>query len=658
VSLAAWGIGLILGGGVAAAFFQRLPRVADSLFRVLLVAGCGLAAAPAVSTLMGGSRPPFAWEPSLPGGPWIFAVDALSAWFLLLIAGVGAAAAVYGATYLAAERAHRPVFSAHLGLSLLLASMMVVVLAQAAVLFLVAWEVMAVSAYLLIVHEGERSEVARAGLVYLVLTHVGTLALFAMFLAWRAPGTDLTFRSLAAASAGLPATGAVILLLALLGFGIKAGVVPVHFWLPGAHAAAPSHISAVLSGVMLKMGIYGLLRVMSLLGVLPAWWGWTLLGLGLVSGVLGVLWALAQHDLKRVLAYSSVENIGIILLGMGVGALGISYHEPVIAVLGLTGALLHTLNHAVFKSLLFLGAGAVVRATGTRVLDELGGLGRRMPLTALAFLVGSVAIVGLPPLNGFVSEWVVLQALLRTGMTRGPVQVAVFGAAGVGLIAALAAACFSRVFGVVFLGLRRSAGAPDALEHGPGLLVPMLALAAACGVLGLAPVIVLGPAARVVARVLPVPAWTAAAADTDLRPGGLGVTALGAALASVVALVAAVRTALVGGRTPAQTATWGCGYARPSARMQYTGSSFGAPILSAFGSSVEPPVRRTPTSFRTDPEDRIARGVVRPAWDRLKAAATALRPLQQGRVTTYLQYIVLTVLLLLIALFASAARNR
>jgi formate hydrogenlyase subunit 3/multisubunit Na+/H+ antiporter MnhD subunit len=477
-----------------------------------------------------------------------------------------------------------------------------------------------------------------------------------MFAGWGRSAPDLTFAALGSTRpADTPAN--VILLLALVGFGIKAGAVPLHFWLPGAHAAAPSHISAVLSGVMLKMGIYGLLRVMSLLGLVPAWWGWTLLGLGLVSGVLGVLWALAQHDLKRLLAYHSVENVGIILLGMGVGALGITYRQPVVAVLGLTGAILHTLNHALFKSLLFLGAGAVARATGTRTLDELGGLGRRMPLTAAAFLLGSVAIVGLPPLNGFVSEWVVLQALLRSGMTSGPVQVAVFAAAGVGIVAALAAACFSRVFGVVFLGQGRSPRTADAREHGPGLLAPMLVLAGACAVLGVAPVIALGPVARVAAQVLPVGAWPAAAADTGLQPAALGIGWLAAGLVVAVALVGAVRAGLARGRASAPAPTWGCAYAQPSVRMQYTGSSYGAPILAAFGSVAQPAVHRTPTSFSTDPEDRIEGRVVRPVWGRLKALAATLRPLQQGRVTAYLQYMVLTVLLLLLVLFASVARR-
>ena len=650
-----WGIALILSGGAAALVFRRRPRTADALFRWLIVAGCVLVAAPAVATLLGHPPTARAWEPSLPGGRWIAGLDALSAWFLLVIALVGAVTAAYGATYLADERSHRSVVPTHAGFAILLVGMMGVVLAQTAVLFLLAWELMAVSAYFLIMFEGERAEVARAGLVYLILTHVGTLALFAMFLAWRGPGLDLTFRSLAAASAGLPAGGSMILLLALVGFGVKAGIVPLHFWLPGAHAAAPSHVSALLSGVMLKTGIYGLLRVMSLLGVVPAWWGWTLLVLGLASGVLGVLWALGQHDLKRVLAYSSVENIGIILLGMGVGALGIAYHQPVVAVLGLTGAVLHTLNHALFKSLLFLGAGAVARATGTRSIDQLGGVGRRMPLTATAFLLGSVAIVGLPPLNGFVSEWVVLQGLLRSGMTRGPTQVTVVVAAGVGIIAALALACFSRVFGVVFLGQPRSQRVADAWDPGSGLLVPMLALASACAVLGLAPSLALGPAARVVAQLLPAGTRATAISDAGLAPAALGISRLAAALAGVLALIGVIRARLARQRVPTRAATWGCGYGRPSPRMQYTGSSFAAPLLAAFGSLTQPPIRRTPTSYATDPEDRVVNRVVGPAWDRVKAAAGTLRPLQQGRVTTYLQYIVVTVVILLLVLFASVA---
>jgi hydrogenase-4 component B len=656
MTLLAWSVGLILSGGAAALIFRRSGLVADALFRLLVLLGCILGAVPAVATLVSKAPPTWTWASTLPGGPWVLGLDPLSAWFLLLITIASGATAVYGVTYLAGERGHRSPVPAHLGFAVLAASMIGVVLAQAAVPFLMAWELMAVSAYFLIVHEAERPAVARAGLVYLVLTHIGTLALFVMFLAWRGPGADLTFRSLGLASAALPLGGAAILLLSLAGFGVKAGVVPLHFWLPGAHAAAPSHVSALLSGVMLKMGIYGLLRVTTLLGVVPAWWGWTLLGLGLLSGVLGVLWALGQHDIKRVLAYSSVENIGVILLGMGVGVLGSAHHQPVVAVLGFTGAVLHTLNHALFKSLLFLGAGAVVRATGTRVIDELGGVARRMPWTAAAFLVGSVAIVGLPPLNGFVSEWIVLQALFRGGIGAGPTRFVVFAAAGLALIAALAVACFTRVLGVVFLGQSRAPHEERGAEAGAGMLVPMFALGAGCCVLGIAPTLVLGPALRVVAQVLRLTPGDAAAADPGLLPAALGIGGLAVALAAGVTGVAAVRAMLARGRSPARAATWGCGYSRASERMQYTASSFGAPLLAAF-SVAKPPVRRTASSFATDPEDRVLLRLVGPVWNRVRTAAATLRPLQQGRVTTYLQYIVFTLIVLLVVLFASVGRR-
>src|SRR6185503_6502643 len=347
----------------------------------------------------------------------------------------------------------------------------------------------------------EQPDVRRAGLLYLIIAHTATLALFALFAVWGSEARDLTFDALAAAGPSLPAQGTPILALALFAFGLKAGLVPLHFWLPDAHAAAPSHISALFSGVMIKTGIYGLLRVLLLVGGAPPWWGWVVLGLGLVSAVLGVLWALTQHDLKRLLAYHSVENIGIILLGVGAGALGMTYHHPVVAVLGFAGAALHTLNHALFKSLLFLGAGAVVRATGTRDIERLGGLAKRMPLTWAAFLVGSVAIVGLPPLNGFVSEWVTYQALLAGGMLEGPIRLQVLAVAGLALVGALALACFAKVCGIVFLGRPRMPEAWSAAEAERGMLVPMYLLVLACAVIGLAPAVAIGASVRIGAAV-------------------------------------------------------------------------------------------------------------------------------------------------------------
>ncbi len=358
--------GLILAGGAGCLLLDRWARLADGLYALLLLGGAALGIASAITVLRGGSMLPATLPGSFPGGAWVFGLDPLSAWFLLPILGVGACAGVFGIGYLAPERGHRSVAAAHALYALLLVALVGVVTAQAVAPFLAAWEVMALCGYLLIMFEHEQAEVRRAGFIYVALTHLSALALLAMFAALSAHADGRSFAALGQANQVASATRTLSLVLALVGFGLKAGVVPLHFWLPGAHASAPSHVSAVLSGVMLKMGIYGLLRVLLLVGMSPAWFGWTLFGAGLVSGILGVLWASGERDLKRVLAYSSVENIGIIVLGLGVGVLGMAYGQPSVAVLGFTGALLHAFNHALFKSLLFLGAGTVLRATGTR----------------------------------------------------------------------------------------------------------------------------------------------------------------------------------------------------------------------------------------------------------------------------------------------------
>ena len=648
------GLALILAAGAAAWFLQGRTRLADSAFATLAVLGCAAGLVPAVGVLVGRAPVRLSWEMGAPGGTWAFGIDSLSAVFLVIVLGVGLANVLYGIAYLAPERAHRPVGSAQFLTGLFLAAMALVVTAQATMPFLVAWELMALTAYLLVVFEDEQAEVRRAGLVYLAATHVGTLALVAMFALWGTWAGGFTFGALGRAS--LPAGGAAVLSLALVGFGLKAGLVPLHFWLPGAHASAPSHVSGLMSGVMIKTGIYGLLRVISLVGGVPAWWGWAVLALGILSGVLGVLWALAQHDLKRLLAYHSIENIGIILLGVGAGALGVAYREPVVAVLGFAGAVLHTVNHALFKSLLFLGAGAVFRATGTRVIDRLGGLARRMPWTWVAFLVGSVAIIGLPPLNGFVSEWLVYQSLLRGGLAVSPVRVAVLGVAALALIGGLALACFAKVGGVVFLGEPRSSAAEEGRERGAGYLLPMAALALACAVIGLLPIGVVQP-------VLAIAESIAGASRETLQPtlGPVVRAAWGISLVSggVVLLLTvgwAWRRALERRRPPVWSETWACGFGGrgPTPRVQYTAASFAAPLLQAFGRAAGIRTERTPAAFHTHPVDLVLEGAVLPAWRQVWRVAEAIRPVQQGRLHTYLLYIVGVLLGLLLYLWLGA----
>jgi len=643
MSLLGAGLGSMLLAGILARVLERRSDLADRVYRWGMIAGCVVGATSAARLL----------ATDVPAGrsTAAYGLDALSAWFVLIILGVGANIAGYGTGYLGRERPSRRVGSAHLLLAVLLIALVGVVTARTIVAFLAAWEVMAIAAWLLVIFDRDRAEVRQAGLVYLVLTHLSTIALFGMFAAWSGGAGSSSFADLTAAAAEHRVPVALILGLGLVGFGIKAGVVPGHIWLPGAHAAAPSHISALLSGVMLKVGIYGLLRMLSLLGTPPAWWGWTVLILGLVSAVLGVLWALAQHDLKRLLAYHSVENIGIILLGLGVGALGVSHHHPALALLGFTGALLHTLNHSLFKSLLFLGAGALIHAAGTREIDRLGGVARVVPRTAWAFFIGSIAIVGLPPLNGFVSEWVVFRALLDTGGTGGTLRVASVTAAGLALTGALALACFSKVHGVLFLGSPRS---PVSGVYGGdnGLVAPQLVLAGFCIAIGLLPFLVIPAAARVAIGVMP-----------DSVPLGLADALTGTAtMVSLVALVLLVLVGIVWGLRAASVAsrqvragtTWGCAYPAVTGRMQHTASSYAASLIGAFG-----PLSGTnrvdgPLTLEVHAVDPVFDSIGRPVWTWLRRTAVGLRRFQSSRIFWYLLYVITALVGLLLYLWRVA----
>lgn len=646
------GLGLVLLAGAMAVVFHRRPRAAAGAYLALLLAGAVLALIPAVRVLTGARLPPLTVPAQVPGGAWVMGLDPLSAWFLVLVLGVGVVAAVYGTWYLAAERSEGGVPQAQFGFAFLLVALALVVTAQAALFFLAAWELMALAAYFLVVFDDRRAEVRRAGFIYLLATHACTLLLFVMFALWGRNAPDLSFPSLKAAAGALGSARALLFALGLVAFGLKAGFVPLHFWLPEAHAAAPSHVSAIMSGVVIKMGVYGVLRMVTLLGAPPAWWAWLVLALGAASGVLGVLWALAQHDLKRLLAYHSVENIGIILLGLGAGALGLAYHVPALAALGFLGAVLHTLNHGLFKSLLFLGAGSVLRATGTRELEQLGGLARRMPLTWIAFLVGSVAIVGLPPLNGFVSEWVVFQALFGAGLSRTPAALGLFGAAALGLIGGLALACFAKVCGTVFLGRPRTAAAGAATELPAWSWAPMAILVLACGVIGLVPAAVLGPAVRVAGFIAGMSPGGAVELAAPVTQGARLITVTAAVMAGLIGVAAILRAMALRRAGTRVSETWACGYAAVSERMQYSASSFAAPLVGLFGPAAGVAVHRSANAYATHPANIVLDRVLTPAWQGVEGAGRWLRPIRKGRLQMYLLGIVASVSALLIYLAA------
>ncbi len=542
-------------------------------------------------------------------------VDGLSAYFLLVISVVAMAATIYGPAYL---RTHAPDASPArqatqaLALNVFLACMVLVCSAGDAMTFLLGWEGMTLASYALVVSEDVDGENARAGLLYMVMTHGGTALLLVAFLTLTERAGAFDFVAMRGASGALdPSTRATLFFLAFGGFATKAGVIPLHVWLPRAHPAAPSHVSALMSGVMLKVAIYGMLRfAFDLLAPsqspLPMSWGWVVLTVGATSAVLGVLYALQQHDLKRLLAFHSVENIGIILIGVGVAMMFWRRESAggTVATLALTAALLHTVNHAAFKGLLFLGAGAVISRTHVRNMEALGGLARRMPWTAGLFLLGAVAISALPPLNGFVSEWLTFQALLG-GASRlsGPAALGiVFAAAMLALTGGLAAACFVKAFGVTFLGRPRTPEAARATEVPVPMLAGMTLLAAICVAFGVAPGYAIrlldaptagllhGPGASAV-----VTAHGPLVLSTGLTPLGTPATAM--SMTFMATLIGLLVMGLVGVgwvlrlRAPAVTRrlapTWTCGM-EPTARFDYTATGFAKPLRLIFAPLYRP----------------------------------------------------------------------
>jgi hydrogenase-4 component B len=603
----------------------------------------------------GASRPIAVPWPVLAGAEFAVAVDGLSALFLVPIFLIALLGSVYGLDYWSQVAHPDNGRKLRLFYGLLTAGMALVVVARDGVLFLVGWEVMALSAFFLVTTEDHEPPAREAGWIYLVATHTATLALFALFALLRSASGSFALVPLAEGAAGpgmLTAIGAC----ALVGFGLKAGIMPLHVWLPSSHAIAPSHISAIMSGVIIKMGVYGLFRVTSLLPTPPVEWGGIVLGLGAVSGVLGVVFAVAQHDLKRLLAYHSIENIGIIVMGLGLALLGRSLGRADLIVLGAAGGLLHVWNHALFKALLFLGAGSVIHAAHTRDIDHLGGLSRRMPWTALCFLVGAVAICGLPPLNGFVSEFLIYLGLFGSLGERDGASVgaAALAAPALALIGALAVACFVKVYGAVFLGTARSAHADDALESAPSMIFPMGVLVVCCFVIGLAPGLiapVLGRAVSAWAREVP----DAGARLADLAPLGW-VTGMGLALVAALLVVGGLLRQHVGTADVARGPTWGCGYAAPTPRMQYTSSSFAQMLVGLFSRVLLPRTQRPvvvglfpqATAFHSEVADTVLDGAVLPAFRFAAWLLSWFRVFQRGSIQTYLLYIFLALIALLL----------
>ncbi len=594
----------------------------------------------------------------LPGLPFHIRLDALGAFFLAILGLAAAGISIFAGGYFRAGEGTAPGLMC-LQYHVFLAAMAMVMLADDAYAFMVCWELMALASFFLVTTNDRIPEIRRAGFLYLLIAHIGAIGILLCFGVLQANTGDYTFANMRAQHLA-PFWASAAFLLALFGFGAKAGILPLHVWLPEAHPAAPSPVSALMSGAMLKTAIYGLARVcFDLAGTPIWWWGVVALVLGLATALFGTVFAAAQVDMKRLLAYSSIENIGLVLVALGLAIVFAAYRMLPLSALALAAMLYHCANHAIFKSLLFLGTGSVLHATGERNLGKLGGLMRSMPWVAWASLIGVIAAAGLPPSNGFVSEWLLLQSFLFTGALPNPylkMLVPIF-AAGVVLVSALAGYVMVKFFGVIFLGRSREEklGKP----HDAGFLerLGLAWLAAGCVLLGIFPVAVLRiidpvPAmllGRGLAGAWDGPWWLLAPAGAA-RASYSPLAMLAAALA-IMALAFVLVRRFYHGRVR-RAAPWGCGFPLQTARMQDTAEGFGQPIRQIF-EPVFRMQRELPTAFDTAPRYRVT--IEDPMWHGIYGSVAAATDwlsrtvglLQRGRIAIYLLYSFLTLVLLL-----------
>ncbi len=595
--------------------------------------------------------------------------DPLSVFFLAVIGLVSFPSAIYSIGYL---KDHYSPQKIALGWALFIAfvlSMALVVTVKNAFLFLIAWELMSLVSYFLVVFDTEHEKSIKAGAIYIVMTHIGTAFIIAAILIMFKYAHSFDFPALKEACLAMPpGIKNLIFILFLIGFGTKAGIVPLHIWLPYAHPQAPSHISSLMSGVMIKTAIYGIIRfVIMILGVGSLWWGSAILVIASISCLVGVIYALMEHDIKRLLAYHSVENIGIILLGVGASMVFMKLNMPIPAVFAMIAGLYHLINHALFKGLLFLGAGSVYKATGKRNMEKMGGLIKAMPWTAATFLVGAMAISALPPLNGFVSEWLTLQAFFM-GLAGGTIGVKIFMGALAGVLAltgGLAAACFVKAFGITFLAMPRSKNAAEAKESPFSMKFAMVFLAALT--------IIFGLAAAPIIKILTGVSGSALAIDTAninftlnnfiITPQGAGNIYLspliaGMALIFIGAATAATLYFALGKSKVVINKTWDCGYYKLNSRNEYTATAFSKPFRIAFDFFLLP-YRKTEKiwdsfyhtksfTYEVYTTPVFKQYIYEPALRAILKIANKMKKIQSGSMHLYIFYIFITILTLII----------
>lgn len=665
---------LFSAGALGSLLLRKKDAAANIWGNSLAVLGSVSGLVSAVSVLFFNSSFSYAAASSFPLLSFSFNVDKLSAFFVFVISFIALFASVYGIGY--SKHFYKKYSLGTLGFfyNAFIAGMLAVVTAGNAIFFLIVWEIMSLASYFLVIYENKEKENIKAGTLYFIMTHAGTaFIMLAFMLLYSATGSfdfGVMKQNIGAAA---PLLKDIIFVLALVGFGTKAGIIPFHIWLPSAHPAAPSHVSALMSGVMIKTGIYMLVRLSTdIMPSVPLWWGVLVISLGAVSSLLGVLYALTEHDIKRLLAYHSIENIGIILLGLGSSLIFLSLNMTTLAVLGLAASLFHVLNHAIFKALLFMGAGSVISGTHTRNMEEYGGLIKRMPRTALFFLVGSMAISALPPFNGFFSEWMTFQSLFAgIGSFGASVQwVFILAAGSLAFTGGLAAACFVKAFGTVFLARPRSEKAVHAKESGISLSFGMGALAISTLLVG----IFAGKIAGVFSGIVSGLGAFAPLKETFYSNVSVFRTADGfasvstmfifIALLSVLAAVYGAVYFAAAGRKTKIGRTWDCG-TDLNPRMEITATGFSRSIITIFSgilrSTKQVEIEYVDADMRYFPKGSTVKFEMKKVYDAylynpmLKLAlklSDYAKKIQSGNVNAYVAYIfmILVALLMIIAI--------
>ena len=587
-----------------------------------------------------------------------FVIDPLSAFFVIVISLMSFLGTLYANGYMKPYLNKGMNVSSHcFFLIMLIASMLMVVTVQNALFFLIVWEIMSLSSFFLVIFEGEKKEVIKAGIKYLIYMHLSVIFIMAAFVLLNINAESLSFGAFANYLHANPGLANIVFLLAFAGFGIKAGFVPFHNWLPDAHPAAPSHVSGIMSGVMIKTGIYGILRFLLFVGLPSKMISYTVLVIAVISALYGVLYAITQHDIKRLLAYHSIENIGIIGIGVGIGMLGLAYGNPFVALLGFAGGILHILNHSIFKELLFFAAGSAYLRTHTRNIEMLGGLIKKMPYTALLFIVGSVAICGLPPFNGFISEFLIYAGMIK-GVPASELSlfvVLVLSIAALAMVGTMAMLCFTKASGIMFLGAPRSEYVENAKEDAPKvMLIPMSVLAFLAFFIGMFPQyfinIILSATAMFVSPMFAAPLFKA-------TMGLLGEVSWYFLIFFVLVAVLLLTRFIVNKRSKTHT-TWGCGYNRPNNFMQYTASSYADLFVSTLKplfkrvSHIKKPKELFPKEayYELEIEDIEEAYIVKPlvAWD--EKILTKFERIQNGNIQQYILFGLIFLILAIIGM--------